>query len=198
VPTEASEDEVGERILEAALECFEEVGIRRTSMDDIARAAGVGRMTVFRRFQGKEKLTEMVLLRVVVQVTELARARFTGARDLATGLTDALVVAVQELRDRPLFVKVLRTEPESFVRTLTSDGVSMIGVVRRSVADWLGTSGGGPLSDEDAELVAEGITRLGVSLILTPDGPIPLYDDEALRAYFARYVVPGIARLAAS
>lgn len=198
MPAEVSEDDVGERILEAALECFEEVGIRRTSMDDIARAAGVGRMTVFRRFEGKDQLTEMVLLRVVVQVTELARARFAGARDLATGLTEALVVSVQELRDRPLFVKVLRTEPESFVRALTTDGVSMIGVVRRSLADWLGSSGGGPLSDADAEMVAEGITRLGVSLILAPEGPIPLYDDKGLRAYFARYIVPGIARLAAS
>jgi hypothetical protein len=31
-------------------------------------------------------------------------------------------------------------------------------------------SGGGPLSDEDAEMVAEHIKRLGVSPILTPDG----------------------------
>jgi TetR/AcrR family transcriptional regulator, repressor for uid operon len=49
---------------------------------------------------------------------------------------------------------VLRTEPESFLRTLTTDGASVVAVVRRSVADWLGSSGGGPLSDEDAEMVA--------------------------------------------
>jgi TetR/AcrR family transcriptional regulator, repressor for uid operon len=198
VPDQDSEDEVGERILEAALACFEEVGIRRTSMDDIARAAGVGRMTVFRRFESKDRLAQIVLLRVVAQVTERARTTFISAGDLQTGLAEALVVAVRELRDHPLFVKVLRTEPESFLRTLTTDGVSVIAVVRRSVADWLGSSGGGPLSDADAEMVAEGITRLGVSLILTPEGPIPLYDDEGLRAYFARYIVPGIARLATS
>ncbi|MGB9302971.1 MAG: TetR/AcrR family transcriptional regulator [Mycobacterium sp.] len=198
MPEQDSEDEVGERILEAALACFAEVGIRRTSMDDIARAAGVGRMTVFRRFEGKNRLAQIVLLRVVAQVTERARTQFSGARDLETGLNEALVLAVRELRDHPLFVKVLRTEPESFLRTLTTDGVSLIAIVRRSVAEWLGASGGGPLSDQDAEMVAEGITRLGVSLILTPEGPIPLYDDEGLLAYFARYLVPGIARLATS
>jgi TetR/AcrR family transcriptional regulator, repressor for uid operon len=196
MPHQDSEGGVGERILEAALKCFEEVGIRRTSMDDIARAAGVGRMTVFRRFEGKDQLTHFVLLRVGVEVTELARAAFAGAQDLETGLTDALVVAVQALRDRPLFVKVLRTEPEVFLRSLTGDGLSMIEVIRRSVSAWLGGSGGGPLGDEDAELVAEGITRLGVSLVLSPDGPIPLYDDNGLREYLGRYVVPGIARLA--
>jgi TetR/AcrR family transcriptional repressor of uid operon len=74
----------------------------------------------------------------------------------------------------------------------------VIAVVRGSIADWLGSSGGGPLSDGDADKVAEGVIRLGVSLILTPEGLIPIDDDEGLRAYFARYVVPGIARLAAS
>jgi TetR/AcrR family transcriptional repressor of uid operon len=197
VPDESSEDEVGQRILDGALACFEEVGIRRTSMDDIARAAGVGRMTVFRRFESKDRLAQIALIRVVAQATARVRTTFFGARDLETGLTEALVVAVKELRDHPLFVKVLRTEPESFLRTITTDGTGVIAVVRRSVADWLGVSGGGPLSDEDAEMVAEGITRLGVSLVLAPDGPIPLYDDEGLRAYFGRYIVPGIARLAA-
>ena len=196
MPTPESEDDLGERILQAALACFQEVGIRRTSIDDISRAAGVGRMTVFRRFESKDRLAQLVLLRVVARVTERARTTFIGARDLETGLTEALVVAVKELRDHPLYVKVLRTEPDSFLRTLTTDGTSVIAVVRRSVADWLGSSGGGPLSDEDAEMVAEGITRLGVSLILAPEGPIPLNDDEGLRAYFARYLVPGIARLA--
>jgi len=196
VPDQDPEDELGERILDAALACFEEVGIRRTSIDDIARVAGVGRMTVFRRFESKNRLAQLVLLRVVAQVTERARITFVGARDLETGLSEALVVAVKELRDHPLYVKVLRTEPDSFLRTLTTDGTSVIAVVRRSVADWLGSSGGGPLNDEDAEMVAESITRLGVSLILAPEGLIPLYDDKGLRAYFARYLVPGIAMLA--
>ncbi len=196
--TDPDSDDTGERIVAAALTCFTELGIRRTSMDDIARAARVGRTTVFRRFESKERLVQIVLLRIVGQATERVQAVFHGARDLETGLTEALVVAVRELRDHPLFAKVLRIEPESFLRTITADGASVIAVVRRSIADWLGSSGGGPLSDEDAEMVAEGITRLGVSLILAPEGPIPLDDDEGLRAYFARYVVPGIARLAAS
>jgi hypothetical protein len=47
-------------------------------------------------------------------------------------------------------------------------------------------------------MVAEGIIRLGVSPILAPEGLIPIDNDEGLRAYFTRYVVPGLARLAAS
>src|SRR5271154_4950141 len=112
-------------------------------MDDIARAAGVGRTTVFRRFDSKDRLVEIVLLRVVGQATKRVQAVFESARDLETGLTDALVAAVKELRDHPLFAKVLRIEPESFLRMLTTDGASVIAVVRGSIADWLGASGGG-------------------------------------------------------
>lgn len=166
-------------------------------MDDIARAARVGRTTVFRRFESKDRLVQIVLLRIVEDATTRVRSAFQATGDVETGLTDALVVAVRELHDHPLFAKVLRIEPEAFLRTLTTDGVSVIAIVRSSIAGWLGSSGGGPLSDEDAEMVAELITRLGVSLILTPEGPIPLDDDEGLRAYLARYLVPGIARLTA-
>ncbi len=198
VPGEDSEDVVSERIIDGALACFMEVGIRRTSMDDIARAAGVGRMTIFRRFESKDRLAQIVLLRVVSETASRVRTAFFAEPDLESGLTEALVMSVRELRDHPLFGKVLKTEPESFLRTLTIDGANVIAVVRRSISDWLGSSGGGPLSDEDAEMVSEGVTRLGLSLVLTPEGPIPLYDDDGFRAYAARYMVPGIARLAVS
>jgi hypothetical protein len=78
-----------------------------------------------------------------------------------------------------------------------TDGTSVIAFVRHSVAGWLGASGGRPLSDADAAMVAEWIARLGMSLVLAPEGAIPLYDDDGLRAFAARYLVPGIVWLAA-
>jgi TetR/AcrR family transcriptional repressor of uid operon len=193
---ENSVDEIAERIVEAALACFEEVGIRRTSMDDIAREARVGRMTVFRRFESKDRLAQVVLLQVVANATVRIRAAFLGEPDLESGLTEALVASVQAFRDHPLFVKVRWTEPDAFLRTLTADGESVIALMRGSVTDWLGASGGGPLTDEDAVMVGETVTRLGMSLMLNPHGPIPLGDDRLVRAYVARYLVPGIVRLA--
>lgn len=195
VPNDSA-DELGERILQAALTCFQEVGIRRTSMDDIARAARVGRMTVFRRFETKERLAQLVLLRVLAAAAERIRRAYIGAQDLETGLTEAIFTSVKEVRDHPLFVKLMKTHPDSFLGTVTTEGMSAIALMRHSVTGWLGSSGGGPLSDEDAAMVAESTVRLGVSLILAPGGPIPLYDDDGMRAFIARYLVPGIARLA--
>jgi AcrR family transcriptional regulator len=45
-----------EAILDAALACFARYGLRRTSMEDIAREAGVSRAAVYHHFGGKEAL----------------------------------------------------------------------------------------------------------------------------------------------
>src|SRR4051812_50012998 len=51
-------DATTERILTGALSQFEDFGVRRTTMEDIARRTGVARVTVYRRFAAKERLGE--------------------------------------------------------------------------------------------------------------------------------------------
>ena len=52
-----------ERILDAALGQFEDFGLRRSTMEDIARRCGLSRITIYRRFPRKENLVEAVVLR---------------------------------------------------------------------------------------------------------------------------------------
>lgn len=49
-------------ILAAAAELFDRDGVEQVSMNDIARAAGVGKGTIFRRFGDRTALIEAVLL----------------------------------------------------------------------------------------------------------------------------------------
>src|SRR4051812_31757905 len=62
-PEAATADATTERILAAALTQFESFGVRRTTMEDVARRARVSRVTIYRRFPGKERLVEAVILR---------------------------------------------------------------------------------------------------------------------------------------
>ncbi|MGZ4389518.1 MAG: TetR/AcrR family transcriptional regulator [Gaiellaceae bacterium] len=62
-----------DRLLEAAGECFAERGTE-VSVDEIARRAGVGHGTVFRRFPTKELLLLAVVLRRVEELTTVAEA----------------------------------------------------------------------------------------------------------------------------
>lgn len=47
-----------EVILKAATECFAQLGIQRTSVADVAKAAGVSRATVYRHFTARDDLIE--------------------------------------------------------------------------------------------------------------------------------------------
>jgi AcrR family transcriptional regulator len=62
-----------DRVLDAACECFAEQGIE-TSVDEIARRAGVGHGTVFRRFPSKEALLAAVVRRRVLELTVAAES----------------------------------------------------------------------------------------------------------------------------
>jgi len=62
-----------DRLLEAAGECFAERGID-CSVDEIARRAGVGHGTVFRRFPTKEALVLAVVVRGIEALTAVAEA----------------------------------------------------------------------------------------------------------------------------
>lgn len=54
---------ISEQIAQGALEQFSEVGIRRSSVEDVARRAGIARVTVYRRVGGKEDLVRLVIER---------------------------------------------------------------------------------------------------------------------------------------
>lgn len=67
-----------ERVLDAATEAFTEDG-PDTSIDEIARRAGVGHATVFRRFPTKEALIAAVVERRVAELVGHARAALDSA-----------------------------------------------------------------------------------------------------------------------
>src|SRR5207245_9242227 len=56
-------DPYAERILDAAREELAAYGLRRTTLDDIAARAGVGRATLYRRFAGRDTLLAALVAR---------------------------------------------------------------------------------------------------------------------------------------
>jgi AcrR family transcriptional regulator len=62
-----------DRVLEVAAECFAERGLD-VSVDEIARRAGVGHGTVFRRFPSKEALVVAVVGARIRELTATVRA----------------------------------------------------------------------------------------------------------------------------
>ena len=188
-PEEGGHDELGERILEGALRHFEEFGLRRTTMDDVARRVGVSRVTIYRRFAGKEALIEAAILREVGRFfTELdgAVAR-AGAAD--EQLAEGFAFALERLRRHPLVTRLLTTEPEALLPHLTLEGAPTVAAARRFVAELLAPRG---MPSADVEVAGELLTRLVLSFLLTPDTAAHLETPDDARRFARRYLAPAM------
>lgn len=189
------EDALLDRVASAALERFVEYGIRRSTIDDIAQAAGVSRITVFRRFENKQRLIDIVIAREIQHgMAELDRT-WSGGESLEEQLAQAMTFVVQFVRGHPLFDRLLRSEPESVLPLLTVDGGPAIALYRELIAHRLRTEiAAGRAASDDPDLVAEVIARLAVSLILTRDGLIAFDNPDSLVALARVALLPMLKR----
>jgi len=99
------------RILDAALHEFSARGMRATTVDDIAERAGMGRVTVFRRFGSKERLVELVLTRELRRFLASVNELFTTVDDPGERVVEAFVFCVREARDNPLVARPATEAP---------------------------------------------------------------------------------------
>lgn len=83
-------DERTDRILDAAYACFARHGMRRTTMDDIAAAAGMSRPAVYQYVRNKEDAFRQLGTRIFDGALARARAAATTDRPLADRLHDVL------------------------------------------------------------------------------------------------------------
>jgi AcrR family transcriptional regulator len=99
-------------VLDAVRDCVLAVGVRRTTLADVARRAGVSRMTLYRRWPDLRTLVGDLMTREWVGVATRAipdPAPGTGTR---TRIVDGLVAGVEAFRAHPLFRKIVDVDPE--------------------------------------------------------------------------------------
>jgi AcrR family transcriptional regulator len=194
VATRRATSEVGDtpqrvRLADAALYCFAAQGIAKTTLDDVARAAGCSRATVYRVFPGgKDGL--------VAAVVDTEVARFFSALALRMGaaanLEDVLVVGMNEaavrLSQHPALSFLLDHEPEVVLPHLTFTHMdSVLAVSSTFTAPFLGRF----LDHDEARRVAEWAARIVLSHLLCPSDSVDLNDEVQVRRLVRTFVLPG-------
>lgn len=174
-------DELLDRVAAAALAQFADFGIRRSTIDDVARRAGVSRVTVFRRFENKQRLIEVVVAREIRRAAaELAKVWQDG-ESLEQRMLHGFSFTVSFVRGHPLFDRLLRSEPEILLPLLTVDGGPALELYRSLIAELLRAEiQAGRAATADPDRVAEVIARLAISLVLTRDGTLRLDDPDSM------------------
>lgn len=91
------------RLLDAAREAFAERGLS-VSIDEIARRAGVGKGTVFRRFPTKEHLVAAIVCDCLDEVQRLGASLLAGEADRGFALRELMFAgAAQQAQNRGFF-----------------------------------------------------------------------------------------------
>ena len=100
--------------LDAARACILDVGWRRTTLTEVARRAGVSRMTIYRTWSDMQELLGDLMTREWGDLVTSTRVAVDGQpRGPAPAqIADGVVRHVAELRDNELFVRIVELDPE--------------------------------------------------------------------------------------
>ncbi|MEU8900435.1 helix-turn-helix domain-containing protein [Nocardia sp. NPDC048505] len=190
-------DEIATRVLRGAREQFELVGIRRTTMEDVARHCGIARASLYRRFPTKSQLVDAVVLADVRRYFEGSARAHESGHTIAEKLVNGTVFNVRFLREHTLLQKLLRTEPEALLPGLTIGAAALLDLAidrgAAQLAELLhGSRPASAAQQRHLRTVAELHTRLTLSFALTPHTGIDLDTVDSIRAFAHTYLLPPI------
>lgn len=178
-------------LLDAARASILAVGWRRSTLTDVARRAGVSRMTIYRRWSDMASLLADLLTR---EWGGLAAAALPAGEPL-TRLVSGVVDTVATLRANELFAKIVEVDPELLLpylldrRGRTQD--TLLAVLQQTIAAGQSAGvvrAGDPVLLARSVLLAAHGFALSAPTMVDDPGPALVDLDGELRVLVERYL----------
>src|SRR5437868_1830469 len=175
-------DPTSERILDAALALAARSGLRHLTMDEIAARAGVGRMTVYRRFEHKAALVEALSVREARRCLNEIRDALDPALEIEDRVVAGFTTMLKVVCEHPLLARLAQHEPEAFLAELRRDDSAIFRQVREFLVTTIEQAQArGELRAGNPVLMAEIALRLSASFVLVSESAIDREDEPAVR-----------------
>lgn len=184
-----------DKIVDAAIRCFERFGPQRTSMNDIADEAGISRRTLYRQFDDRPALVAEILDRRLSALHTSVVAHLAAYEDLEEALVDGSLFSVEVGESDELVAEIVRHEhagtPERFLLRTNDE------IVGRVLESWSAVLARGRAqgrvrsSLSDLRIVELIMTVQTVALLrddLGRDGRRQLFRDLLVGAIVSRHV----------
>jgi AcrR family transcriptional regulator len=160
-------------VLDAARACVLDVGFRRTTLTDVARRAGVSRMTLYRRYPALEGIFAALMTRefgrVVSEASAAASAPTTRAR-----MVTMVVHGSRALAEDPLFARLLDVDPELLLPYVTRRLGGMQKIAVAAGASALADADGSVRTDASPEVLSAGVELIARGFVLASHGDLGL------------------------
>jgi AcrR family transcriptional regulator len=153
--------------LDAARACILDVGWRRTTLTEVARRAGVSRMTIYRTWSDMPQLLGDLMTR---EWAGVVAAIVDGDSDgsPAERLVRALAGGVRTLRDNELFVRIVELDPELLLPYLLSRRGRSQDAVLGLVEEWVRDGQkSGDVRSGDPVVIARGLVLATHGFVLS-------------------------------
>jgi AcrR family transcriptional regulator len=167
-----------DRILDAADDLFTRHEAADVGMNEIARAAGCSRATVYRYFENRDALYTAYVHRETHRVFSELGERIAGIDDPRERLTEGVVASLHSVRESP----ALSSWFAATQRPIGGEMAERSEVIKALTEAFLQSLG---VAADDVERRARWLVRTMISLLVFPGR-----DDTDERAMFAEFVAP--------
>ena len=179
--------ELTARVVAATLDCISRAGLGKLTVDEVARASGASRATIYRTFPSKQALLAAVLGSEADRIGAVVWTAVSGAHDVDDAVTSMLHIALRELRASDALSYVRCNEPHLLDPHLEfAGGDALYARLGRRLAPFLARW------CVDTERAGEWIARVGSCLLWSPAPLVDSDDADALRHFVTTFVTPGI------
>jgi AcrR family transcriptional regulator len=186
--------------LDAARACILDVGWRRTTLTEVARRAGVSRMTIYRAWPDMPAVLGDLMTRewgeVVARVVTEADAGLGEQATAADRLVAEVVATVRALRENELFVRIVELDPELLLPyLLTRRGRSQQAIADLTAERISDGQADGSVRDGDPTAMSRALILSAHGFVLSAHTMVDDdVDEDALDAELTTLVRRAVAR----
>lgn len=180
-------------VLDAAATCYVRLGVARTTATDVAKAAGISRATLYRRYGSHEAIFLAVLTRESEAMARDAEDHLASVDDPAQRIVEGMLFSIAEVRRRPVHAALFTSDDAAWAANRAVRTTALRRIAEDAIRPAIEGATGSRLSARDTDDLVDWILRLLVSFAAVP-GPSGAGPDD-VRRQLTTLLVPAVDAL---
>ena len=189
--TASLRDGASDSILDAALVEFEQHGIRRVALDDVARRAGVSRTTIYRRFANRDDLVAAVMDRENARLFADIAVELKNARLQSNYYVEAFTAAMVRSRRHRVLHRMIADEPELTLQLARRHYHAAVRRIEQALQVIFPPGFADRIGADAVHELAENTWRYAMMLLLLPNAE-PIETADQIRDFATKHFLPSL------